>query len=250
MKINSQTLFKENACRRGGAGRGVPGPRALPSPPRHSGTSSRSLSPPRQGFSTFGNFRHGLGTCHGRCVPDWLRRDPGARGAGAVFALGPHARGPLGWALGGGRTDDGRGLVARGRRKGRPEPRRDVVPTASPGRSRSRSRSRKRAPRPPQAPPRAPALPGALGSSEDPLEDPSRGAARGAVLGAARGSGSGYWPGGPARGAGSGRGLGRGVCLELSEVLGWTGDGDSSLRQRLWKGMSKGNGLGKQARGI
>lgn len=52
MKINSQTLFKENARPRGGAGRGVPGPRALPSPPRHSGTSSRSLSPPRQGFST------------------------------------------------------------------------------------------------------------------------------------------------------------------------------------------------------
>lgn len=247
MKINSQTLFKENACRRGGAGRaGAPGaPQSAPAF-RDELTKLKSASPGI--FDSFGKFRHGLGTCHGRCVPDWLRRDPGARGAGAVFALGPHARGPLGWALGGGRTDDGRGLVARGRRKGRPEPRRDVVPTASPGRS--RSRSRKRAPRPPQAPPRAPALPGALGSSEDPLEDPSRGAARGAVLGAARGSGSGYWPGGPARGAGSGRGLGRGVCLELSEVLGWTGDGDSSLRQRLWKGMSKGNGLGKQARGI
>lgn len=239
MKINSQTLFKENACRRGGAGRAGP-PGAPQSAPafRDELTKLKSASPGI--FDSFGNFRHGLGTCHGRCVPDWLRRDPGARGAGAVFALGPHARGPLGWALGGGRTDDGRGLVARGRRKGRPEPRRDVVPTASPGRS--RSRSRKRAPRPPQAPPLLPALPGALGSSEDPLEDPSRGAARG--------SGSGYWPGGPARGAGSGRGLGRGVRLELSEVLGWTGDGDSSLRQRLWKGMSKGNGLGKQARGI
>lgn len=66
-----------------------------------------------------------------------------------------------------------------------------------------------------------PALPAALGSSEDPLEDRRRGPGGG--------SGSGFWGcwlRGPARGTDSGRGTWEPrACLELSEVLGWTGPG-------------------------
>lgn len=92
MKINSQTLFKENACRRGGAGRAGP-PGAPQSAPafRDELTKLKSASPGI--FDSFGNFRHGLGTCHGRCVPDWLRRDPGARGARARSSPSVRTRG-------------------------------------------------------------------------------------------------------------------------------------------------------------
>lgn len=224
MKINSPALFKRktNASQ---AGTGRARDRgALPSLPQRSRTRSQRLSPPCRGFSTLSEiFRHGLGTWPtAGASPTGCAETLGRGRAGAGCALGPHTREPLDWALRGGRTDDGRGLVARGRWKGRP----DAVPTARPSPKAPRCGRQQRSPRrtgpgtEPEPEPEAraaltvspaprPGTSGRSGKLGGPAPESGSGdRARGTVLGAARGSGLGYWPGGPAWGTSPGNQLG------------------------------------------